>query len=380
MDKRIAIIMPSMRLAGGIERVATLQANYWIQEGHKVAFWVHDGKKDTFYPLDENIEFYSLGLDTSCSLIEKIPVVKSIYKFIKGKKKLINLTKYWKPDVVISMMHGPEKYYLPCIRKMSFIIGVNHVTLALRQGVYRKSYKQRLRDRFCFVLLIHQLRKYHAVVALSKTDELNFRRLRCRTLYIPNPCSFTIGKERSVANKEKTIIMIGRLDYLKGQDRLIDIWSRIANEYADWRLLIVGNGCAKSKIYEQIHEKNLTGRIDIIEESRNVRELLEKSSIFAFTSRSESFGMVILEALSSGLPIVTYDCENGPRDLVDNYYNGFLVHEDDVETFVEKLRLLMNDPDLRKKLSENASLSAERFSLSNVMLQWEDLLIKSSFK
>ena len=372
--------MPSMRFAGGIERVVTLQANYWAQEGHKVSIWVHDGRKDSFYHLDGNIEFYSLGLDTSNSLIGKIPVVKSIYKFIKRKKKLIKLTKYWKPNIVISMMHGPEMYYLPCIRKMAFIIGVNHVTLALRQGAYSKSYKQRLRNRFLFVLLVNQLRKYHAVVALSKTDVLNFRRLKCHALYIPNPCSFTIGKERGMANKEKTIIMIGRLDYLKGQDRLIDIWSRIADEYTDWKLLLVGNGDAKSKIYAQIHEKKLTERIDIIEESRNVRELLEKSSIFAFTSRSESFGMVILEALSSGLPIVTYDCENGPRDLVDNYYNGFLVHDDDLETFVEKLRLLMNNPDLRQKLSENALFSAERFSLSNVMLQWEELLIKSTYK
>lgn len=99
-----------------------------------------------------------------------------------------------------------------------------------------------------------------------------------------------------------------------------------------------------------------------------------ESSIFAFTSRTESFGMVLIEAMSCGLPVISYDCENGPRDIICNHYNGFLIPDNDTEQFTRKLLELMESPALREKFGRCARRSIACYDENIVMKQWDDLL------
>ena len=106
---------------------------------------------------------------------------------------------------------------------------------------------------------------------------------------------------------------------------------------------------------------------------KNIEEKYAEASILLMTSRTEGFGMVLLEAMVSGLPCVAYDCPVGPRSIIKNEENGFLIEDDNVDYFVQKLSLLMEDENLRKKLGTKAREIATDYDLDTIMKQWKNV-------
>ena len=170
--------------------------------------------------------------------------------------------------------------------------------------------------------------------------------------------------------------MVGRLDYLKGQDRLLQIWKELADKYKEWKLMFVGDGPLKPNVEMIIRENGLQDRVIIISRTQNIQDYLLKASVFAFTSRSESFGMVLLEAFACGLPVISFDCENGPRDIIKNNVNGFLIADGDTQDFASKLQLLMDNKDIRDRFVQNGYKTLEDYSVEKVMSRWDLLLSK----
>lgn len=370
---RIAIIIPGMELAGGIERVIATQANYWTeQDGHEVVLVTStDENCRSAYQLSPKVSFKYIreGKRLNIPVIGKICSLPSLCRIYQRALETIA------PDVVVTTMHGVENYFLSYVLDKKIpTIGVNHITLDLRRGQYAKSKIKRLHGKFAFRMQLHNWRKYDMLVALSATDTQNLRRWGCNTLYIPNPNHITDTLDKPMVERKKQLVMVGRLDYMKGADRLLEIWKEMAPLYPDWNLLLIGDGEDRNKLLQKETEDGLANRVFHIYHTSDVGKYLSESSIFVFTSRSESFGMVILEAFSFGLPVITYDCENGPRDLVKNYYNGFLIADGDKRAFCDKLRDLMQSANLREALSRNAIEGSKCFTLDAVMKQWNDLL------
>lgn len=168
--------------------------------------------------------------------------------------------------------------------------------------------------------------------------------------------------------------MVGRFDYLKGQDRLLKIWSSIAPKYLNWSLMLVGNGSTHDSMTRLSQNLGISKQVEFIPYSDEVEKLLQTSSICAFASREESFGLAITEALQCGLPTVAFDCNCGPKDILTNYYNGFLIDDDNEQEFANKLELLITDAGLRTEFSKNAIESVKRFDKRVVMNQWDELL------
>lgn len=243
----------------------------------------------------------------------------------------------------------------------------------MRLGKFESKFICKVKKQLIFYLKMKLFRQYNAIVALSKTDANNFLKCKFHSFYIPNPLSFDGLSVDFKRSRKKHIIMVGRIDYLKGQDRLLHIWSRLAFNYPDWKLILVGDGDNINVLMEMIEKMKLQDRVDIIKKSNNIPALLMNASISAFTSRVESFGMVILESFSCGLPVIAYDCENGPRDLIKDGYNGFLIKDNNVEDYCMKLQYLMNSEDVRKQMGKNALSSTSVFSIDNVMNKWDDL-------
>lgn len=372
---KIILVTQNMNLSGGIERVLSVQANYWSKvKKYKVCIITWDANEQTsFYPLDSNVLIRNIKVDVSKKIIDRIPGI-SFLRYLNRAKALFKVTiKEEKPDVIVSMMQGIDCYFLPLVAGNIPIIGVNHITLKMRQGKFESKFISKVRKQLIFYLKMKLFRKYNAIVALSKTDTNNFLKCKFHSFYIPNPLSFDGLNVDFKRPRKKHIIMVGRIDYLKGQDRLLHIWSHLAFNYPDWKLIIVGDGDNVNVLMGMIEKMNLQDRVEIIKKSNNIPALLINASIFAFTSRVESFGMVVLESFSCGLPVIAYDCENGPRDLVRDGYNGFLIKDDNVEDFCIKLQYLMNSEDVRKKMGENALSSSRAFSIDNVMNKWDDL-------
>ena len=169
-------------------------------------------------------------------------------------------------------------------------------------------------------------------------------------------------------HRENIIISVGRLISTKNYDQLIRIALKVLRD--DWKLVIVGGDALKQHnsevLQRQIKDQNLTGRILLAGTQKNVTSYLLRSKIFAFTSSSEGFPNVIGEAMSAGLPVVAYDCVAGPSDLIEDGFNGYLISLFDEAAFADKLSTLMSNDNLRGKMSANAVLSIDRFSMEKI--------------
>lgn len=372
---KIAIITPSMALVGGIERVVSIQANHWSRHrGHQIIIFTYlDPLESSFFPLDPAIKIIHIGSfgysgDAKRGIISKI---RSFIPRIKSYKKHIEKER---PDLILTTMHSSDNYFLHYIAGQIPIIGVNHITLNLRRGDFIRSVFGRLVARFEYLALLHNIRQYNAVVALSRTDCIRLHQLRCKSYYIPNPNSLTNRTTTESRTREKRVIYVGRLDFLKGQDRMMEIWKRVVSIHKDWCLTFVGNGPDLHVLQKKAEKEGLINNIEFILETKDIKSLMSASSICAFSSRTESFGMVLIEAMSCGLPVVSYDCENGPRDIICNHYNGFLIPDNDTDRFTQRLLELIENPALREEFRSNALQSIACYDEDVVMKQWDDLL------
>lgn len=374
---KIGIIIAGMNIPGGIERVVSIQANYWVRKaGYEVCLLTHlDKTCSSFYPLDEKVRNVYIGGLPSKTFLDKIPgiyplrVIRS--RILQYKRVLANEH----PNVVLTMMHGTENFYMNRCSLGIPVIGVNHITLDLRRGAFEKNTIKKLLMKLSFKFQLREFRKYNCVVALSKTDSENLKRLGCKSAFIPNPRTFDILEDlNDKENREKTIIMVGRFDYHKGQDRIIEIWKDLAPKNPDWKLVLVGNGAYKTFISEMIDRYNLSRKVEIVSDVKDVSSLYQRASVFALTSRTESFGMVILEAMANGLPCIVYDCENGPRDIIEDGVNGYLVADGCKDEFIAKLQKLIDNEELRRKFANESVVTLKRFSVEEIMSQWKLML------
>lgn len=377
---KIAIIHAGMDLVGGIERVISIQANYWVEEGHEVLLMTHrDPECKSFYKLDPRIRnIYTGGLPRK-AILDKIPGVYPCRVIKTRIRQLRETIKKIKPDVIITTMHGSENYYLDkCVNDIP-IIGVNHISYNLRIGTYKCSKLAKIKEWLLFRLQLRTFKHYGQIVTLSKTETYIWRNLGCQTTFIPNSIDTSIDNNYSPKGN-KSIVTVGRLDYLKGFDRLLDVWEIVAGNFPDWTLVVIGDGPLKKEYEDRVHALGLDMQVKFLGNRSDVKSILANSSIFTFASRSESFGMVLLEALSCGLPVISFDCENGPRDIIDNYFNGFLVEDGNVKDFTDKLSLLMSNSLIYDNLCKNAKTTLLKFDHEIVMSQWNDLLKKVVFK
>lgn len=363
---RIFITTPSMNIAGGIERVVSIQVNYWAcQCKYEVYIITTDNEnEDSFYPLASNVRIINIEKPSHSYLkFEKFRYYKSAYRTLMNK---------YSPDIVFSTMHGIDVYFLPIVCKGIPIVAINHICMCHRRGDF--SLHTNVLSKLRYKVLKHQLKKYSAIVALSRTDAIYLKTINSNTYYIPNPIIPVSSSEREAKPRKKQIVCVGRLDYLKGQDRLIGIWNRIFMKYPAWKLVFVGDGNSREKLQNLVQEKGLKDSVQFLGIRNDVFDILSESSIFAFTSRVESFGMAILEAFENELPVVCYDCENGPRDLVFSYFNGFLIKENDEIDFSDKVSLLIENEELRHQLAIAGKSFSDRFSVNKVMSMYDDLI------
>ena len=191
---------------------------------------------------------------------------------------------------------------------------------------------------------------------------------------IGNPISL---KNKKLNQRENIIITVGRLIKSKNHDRLIKIFSKINN--INWKLIIIGSDALdqnnRKDLHNLIKKYNLQKNVKLVGTVKNVEKYYSNSKIFAFTSSSEGFPNVLLEALSYNLPVISYDCISGPSDIIKNDVNGYLINQFNDSLFQKKLDSLMSDPIKLESLSQNCSKSIEKFSEKNIAKKYLDFIL-----
>ena len=214
-----------------------------------------------------------------------------------------------------------------------------------------------------------------AVTALTEETAERYRELmgqRGHVVCIPNAAPDHEGGRRAQPGS-RVIMSAGGLNPRKGFDRLLRAWALLAPDHPDWSVEIFGAGPQHEPLDALVHELGLSRSVRLRGHSPRLTDELTRASLFAMASRREGFPMVLLEAMSVGLPVVAYDCPTGPRDIVSDGVDGYVVPDGRTRLMAEALGRLMDDDDRRRRFGEAALEKAERYELAAITGRWEEL-------
>ena len=368
---KIVYCIPATSNSGGMERVLSGKANYLASLGHEIAIITTDQRgKAPFFPFREGIAQYDLGINYDENNDEGILSKLRSYPGKKRRHKalLTSLLMELKADVVVSMF-GDDADLLPSIADGSKKVLEYHFS-KLKRLQYGRTGLWRLVDQIRTKLDERTVRPYDRFVVLTKEDQGYWGALP-NIRVIPNALPFTTDTPSDC--KAHRVVAAGRYDFQKNFELLIRLWARLAPSFPDWELYIVGDGKMRAELTALVSSLGLTGSITLATPTHQMQEVYRSSSVYAMTSRYEGLPMVLLEAQQMGLPIVSFACPCGPRDVITDGRDGFLIEPGDEERFVAELSRLMVDEELRCKMGEEARKASLRYTVDHVMAQWVEL-------
>lgn len=359
------LFLTSSLSSGGAERVASTLANAWAARGNQITVMsTFSGRGECFYELSPNVRLIYLADLVSSkkrTWINQIARLYALRQFIKTEQ----------PDVIVSFLSnvnvaaviasfGLDIPVIICERTDPFVMPTSRGLQLACHFTYP----------FSSALMVQTQAVAAKYVASGWTSK--------RVQVIPNPVSeqiLAIQRHTSTASS-KRLVSIGRLDEGKQFSLLIKVFAKLAQRHEDWSLRIIGEGALRPVLQQQITTLGLESRIELAGRSTKIGEELAQADIFVLTSKYEGFPNVLLEAMTVGLPCVSFDCPSGPKEISDNGKVALLVPLNNEQVLETTLERLMVDSDLRKSLGNQARASViERFSLPKVLEQW-DLLFQ----
>ena len=357
--------------SGGMERVLANKANALVKAGHEVVVVTTDQRgQQSFFPFDDAIKSYDLDVNYEVnngkSFLNKL--LHYPIKQWQHKKRLTHLLKDLKADVVVSMFCN-DAGFLPKIKDGSHKVLEIHFSRFKRLQYGRKGL-WKWADRWRSYTDKKTVARFERFVVLTEEDKGYWGDL-FNMVVIPNARTFNVDTPAALDNKQ--VIAVGRYSYQKGLDRLLDAWKIVCQKIPDWKLCLVGDGELRGELEKQIERLGLQDSVVLGRAVTNMLSVYKKSSILALSSHYEGLPMVLLEAQAAGLPIVSFACKCGPKDIITDGKDGFLVEEGDVENLAEKLLALIENEDLRKSMGLAAYENSKHFSEEEIMKKWLEL-------
>lgn len=369
---KIVYCTDSICYAGGIQRITIAKANALAQiEGNEVWIIVTDNKQKPVLPINPEVHIIDLDINYfEDDWKSKLHVIKGILiKRKQHRKKLKTVLNQINPDIVISTGTS-EKNFLPQIHANSnpaFIREI-HSTKNYRRLSARNTFDKTLAILGEYVDYSIFIKRYDKIVVLTEEDKINNWKNHSKVIVIPNPLTSICTKESTL--EEKTVIAVGRLEYPKNFQSLIKAWTHVAKKHPDWKLEIWGEGSKRVELENLIAKLNLKKHVFLKGYTYDIQSQMLKASIFALSSIFEGFGLVIVEAMSCGLPVVSYACPCGPKDIITEGEDGILVQVNDESTLTNKMNLLIENENLRKQMSQNALEKSKSYNTNVIISQW----------
>ena len=378
--KTILYIWRSMALLGGIERVLSIKINWLASHGYKVILVTYEqGCHPIILSLHPNVTI--ININTPIYSLSKYPLFLRYFKYIRMKatfqSRLKDVVEEFHPDIVLTIagcMNVIKEIYKSC--KHAKIIMESHETYhsVTKEYMYRENPVLRIAAKLYDNQNINILNRLNRIVTLTQGDADEWRKhISTPIEIITNPLTHYPVSITNSKRQYCRIIAAGRIEDVKGFDKLIKAFAIIADKCPQWRVDIFGKGSKESCLQSLIAQYRLENRIAILPPTKDIYIEYQKSDFYVLSSQHEGLGMVLLEAMSCGIPCLSFDCDYGPREIIKNGVTGLLVENGNNVKLAEGILWMINHPYERIQMGEKARESVKRYQTDYIMLQWIEL-------
>ena len=364
---RIAFLIHDLG-PGGAERVMVHLANGLSGRGHEVTIHTLSAKAhDSFYPLDDKVQHVRLGLNT-------LPARKGIFGTLAHVLHLVaGLRRHLQsevPDVLVAFIDMTNIFAL---------LGASGLRLPVI--VSERSDPGAAPLRWPWRILRQLSYPMAAALVVQSSAARNWFPpwIRRKAVVIPNPVfppPSSSGAQPDAGGSHR-LIAVGRLSHEKGFDLLIKTFAWLAPQFPDWDLEIWGEGPERLALEGLRDESGLSARVQLPGLTEEIHTQYARSDLFVLSSRFEGFPNALCEAMSHGLPVVATSCSGGVRDIIRQGVDGLLVPPEEPMALAEAMARLMGYPSLREVLGTNAREVVQRFSVEDILDQWENCLLQA---
>ncbi|MBQ6959077.1 MAG: glycosyltransferase family 4 protein [Bacteroidales bacterium] len=368
---KLIYCIASVHHPGGMERVLLNKLCWFVRQGgyDLTVVTTDQSGLPPFYAFPPEVKMIDLDINYAVDN-QRSPLAKIVSYFRKRRlhrKRLSRLLLKERADIVVSL-YPSESSFIPRIQDGSKKVLELHYNKFFRLQYNRRGLL-RLADRFRTWQDERIVRRFDQFVVLTHEDAAYWGALPNLTV-IPNAAIKTNTLQADTRNSRR-VIAVGRLDYQKGFDRLIEAWNLLPVALREtWNLAIFGQGEWQEKLTQQIRHLHLEESVRIYPPTTEIAQAYASSAFLAMSSHYEGFPMVMIEAMGCGLPVVTFDYPCGPKDIIRDGENGLLVKEGDIEGLSQALGRMMTDEDLRISLGKAARLVLDTYRENTIMQQW----------
>ncbi len=382
---KIVYLFNSLAKLAGTERILT-DKMYYLSEvmGHEVHIITYEqGKHPVAFPLPPKVQW--TDIDVCFYTMYNYGMLKRAVKYLQMRKqfkmKLNEMMHQLQPNILICTTYSyGELDLIAQVPGSAKKIVESHVARHTMEKRFTTSptkinqWLARWKDRH----IAKSLHRFSAIVTLTEKDKQSWKEY-ADVSTIPN--LLTYYPLHGIGSKEKKrVISAGRLLTQKGYDLLIQSWKIVHEKHPEWILDIYGDGEDKRALQQLIHSNGLTDSLHIYPSTSRIYDKYIDSDLYVMSSRWEGFGLVLIEAMSCGIPCVSFDCPHGPRDIITDGVDGLLVENGNITQLAEKIIYLIEHEEIRREMGRKARENVKRYLPENVMPQWEALfnqLLKS---
>lgn len=376
---RILIMHRSFALVGGAERVITDKANCLAKVGHQLMLVSYEqGTHPLPYELHPSVQYRDL--DCRFFTLSKYSMPMHLYYFYSLKRKFRNnlqsIISEFNPDVVV-LASDWQTLMGAVIDSVSPIpvIAEFHNTydyVMRKVGVSEGWLKSKIAQLY-YRHTIRDLKKCAQLVVLTESDARGWRQHFMNVTVIPNPVTLYPDVIDDVPKDPGRIIFVGRFNHEKRIDRLISAFSMIADKYPDWHVDIFGDGNEKNNLIRQIADLKLESRVIIHKPTKAIYDEYKRSEMLVLCSEHEASPLVLVEAMACGVPCVSMDCPNGPREIIEDGVTGLLAKDGDVKDLSTIIEWMITHHSERKEMGRKARIAVASRRMDVVMDKWETI-------
>ena len=374
---RIVYTYPAFINVGGADKIIINKANYLADKFGYEVYLITDSQNGLkpFFPVSDKVSMIDLGINFyqqyQFAPLKRLWVYRTLMS--KYKREMRRVLADIRPDILISTFTRDAKLIGLYKQYAKATIAEVHTTksnIRALPELRRKGFPYTLLASYMERQLNNSAKQYDELIVLNTLEEELWKPVR--KVRIINNAVQIYPKEQNTLTA-KSVIFVGRAEYEKGPDRLIEVWRIVAQKHPDWTVRMFCTGSMLDRLKAKVKEYGIEQQVLFMPATKDMEREYMNSAMCLMTSRFEGFPVVLQEAMGCGLPCLSFNCPSGPRHIITDQEDGYLVENGNIEAMADKVCELIENEALRRQLGHNAKQNIARYSEEKIMGQWKAL-------